>query len=383
MGNNNSDIERIRLELLSKFGANSIIMGSDMEKATYGRVSTGSISLDLALGGGIPIGRMTQISGAKSTSKSSLCDRIIANAQKTKINWIWTERKAEKGREIVTENKVKLDRLICGCLDVEGTRTPDWTHDKLGVNMNDWIYSQPAGLEEGLEMALQMQKNGVHLILIDSIEALEPVKEYDTQMGDSVQMGIKPKLLGEYCRKYTSTNNKLIREGKLPCTVILINQLREKIGAYGDPEYTPGGRAIEFYISVDLRLRRGDWITEGKGENKSIIGQNTKFKSNKNKTYKQQQTGEFDFYFDDSEDGTHLMGEIDTFKEIVIEGIAWGVIERAGSWMKYKGENLAQGADNTIEHLKQHPDKFEVIKKDLFKLVKMEEEHLFKEVEKK
>ena len=377
MGNN--AVDSIRVELLKKFGTNAIIKGSDMEKAKYGRISTGSITLDLALGGGLPIGRLIQISGAKSTSKSTLCDKIVANAQKTNVSWIWTERKVEKGREIVTEQPRKTEGLICGYLDVEGTKTFDWTQDTMGVDMDNWIYSQPTGLEDGLEMAHQMQKQGVQLIVIDSIESLEPTKEYESEMGESVQMGIKPKQIGEYCRKFTATNNKLAREGKLPCTVILINQLREKIGAYGDAEYTPGGRAIEFYVSVDLRLRKGDWIVEGKGENKSIVGQVVKFKTHKNKTYKQQQSGEFDFYFDEAEG--HNIGEIDNFKEIVIEGIAWGVIERAGAWFKYKGENLAQGADNTVAHLRANLDKFEEVKRELFNLVAMDVNHITEGVE--
>lgn len=135
-------------------------------------------------------------------------------------------------------------------------------------------------------------------------------------------------------------------------------------------EYAPGGRAKEFYISVDLRLRRGDWITIGSGDDKQIIGQVVKFKTNKNKTYKQQQTGEFDFYFDESE--RVPMAHIDNAKEVIIEGIAWGVIERAGSWMKYKGNNLAQGADNTVSFLLENKDIYESVKKDLFDLVKQE-----------
>lgn len=139
-------------------------------------------------------------------------------------------------------------------------------------------------------------------------------------------------------------------------------------------EYTPGGRAIEFYISVDIRLRKGDWIVEGKGDNKTIVGQVVKFKTHKNKTFKQQQTGEFEFYFDEAEG--HNIGEIDNFKEIVIEGMAWGVIERAGAWFKYKGENIAQGADNTVAYLREHLDTFEAVKKELFDLVAMEVNHL-------
>lgn len=372
-------VDSIRLEILKKFGTNSVIMGGDHEKAKYGRISTGSIDLDLKLGGGIPIGRMVQISGARSSGKSTVCDYIVKNAQQTNVEWIWTERKVDRGREIVQEFPRSISGLICGYLDVEGTKTVDWTRDTIGVDTDRWLYAQPSGMEETLEMAHQMQKDGVNLIIIDSIESLETTKEYESEFGESTQMGLKPKLLGEYCRKFTATNNKLVREGKLPCTVILINQLREKIGVYGDPEYTPGGRAIEFYISVDLRLRRGDWIVEGKGDNKSIVGQVIKFKTHKNKTYKQQQTGEFDFYFDEAQE--HHMGEIDNFKEIIIAGIEWGVIERAGSWMKYKGENLAQGADNTVAYLKKNLDKFEKIKKELFDLVSAEAERITKDGE--
>ena len=715
----NKVVDNIRVGLLKKFGSNAIIMGADHQKAQYGRISTGSIDLDLKLGGGIPIGRISQISGAKSTSKSTLCDYIVKNAQTTNIEWIWTERREVKGREQVEEHIKKVEGMICAYLDVEGTKTTEWTGDTIGVDTNNWLYSQPTGLEEALEMAHQMQKDGVNLIVIDSIDSLEPTKEYNSQMGESVQMGIKPKMMGEYCRKFTATNNLLSREGRLPCTVIMINQLREKIGAYGDSEYclhyntpiplvdgrtipigeivdnkiegevwsynfekniyepkrildwkdngkiesnneyytimangvgsksgvfsvtatydhkiltdtgwkeaqdltlhdklctkversingtllyflagtlvgdstlvkahkntaclrlqdskneeylswkldklsalipmekypnssawrsttsvelmeikdklgnrdplflfrnysdmglavyymddgslnkdkyvtisinrfkgneehlikiqraflrvglectfnkrdgsfhfnrensneifsriskyvppsmqyklplefkglyeefelqnnptvenkyidiksigvasnrklrrkgrydinvgehhnflaggtnsgfvvhnTPGGRAIEFYVSLDLRLRKGDWIVEGKGDSKEIVGQVVKFKSNKNKTYKQQQSGEFEFYFQDT--NLFRAGEIDNFKEIVVNGMNYGVIERAGSWFKYQGENIAQGADNVVIYLREHPELFNQIKNELFAIVDRE-----------
>ena len=370
------DVDKIRVGLLKKFGANSIIMGADHEKAQYGRISTGSIDLDLKIGGGIPVGRLVQISGAKSSAKSTLCDHIVKSAQSTKINWIWTERKAEKGREVVSEHDREVDGLICAYLDVEGTKTPDWTGDTIGVDTANWLYAQPSGLEESLEMAHQMQKDGVNVIVIDSVDSLESTRIQENEMGESVQMGIKPKMMGEYCRKVTATNNLLVRNGNLPCTVIFINQLREKIGGYGDNEYTPGGRAIEFYISLDLRLRKGDWIVEGKGENKEIVGQVVKFKSNKNKTYKQQQTGEFDFYFQDA--GLNSAGEIDNFKEIVIAGMTYEILERAGSWYKYHGENIAQGADNTIAYMRQHLNVFEQVKEELFSIVAREAESITK-----
>lgn len=367
--NNDSKVDKIRLELLKKYGANAVVLGKDMEKATYGRISTGSVSLDLALGGGVPIGRAIQISGAKSSCKTSMSDHIACEAQKTQVSWTYTERRNEKGREVVTEIPKCVDGLLVGYIDVEGTQDPEWLHH-IGVDTDSWLYNKPSGLEEALNIAHDMQLSGVNLIFIDSVDSLEPVQHYETEAGESVRMGIKQQQLGEYLRKYTATNNMLERKGELPCTLVLLNQLREKIGSYGDPEYTPGGRAIEFYISVDLRLRRGDWISVGTGADKIIIGQVVKFKTNKNKTYKQQQTGEFDFYFDDSD--RVPIAHIDNAKETVIEGIAWGVIERAGAWFKYKGENLAQGADNTIAYLLNNPDTFEAVKRDLEELVKGE-----------
>src|SRR3712207_4375570 len=137
--------DNIRLQLLKKFGANAVITGRDMERASFGRISTGSISLDLAIGGGIPIGRMVQIAGAKSSTKSTLCDYIIKNAQNTQVEWCWVERKEVKGREVVEEHRRAIDRLVCGYLDVEGTKTVSWSRDVIGVDTESWVFSQPAG----------------------------------------------------------------------------------------------------------------------------------------------------------------------------------------------------------------------------------------------
>lgn len=365
------EIEKIRLGILQQFGNNSIRTGSDIVKADYGRISTGSVEFDLKLGGGIPVGRMMQISGNKSTAKSSLTDHIVREAQKTKIEWTHVNREYKSGRETITEEKKKVDGLICAHLDVEGTKTVNWTGDTIGVDTSNWLYSQPSGIEEAFEMAHQMQKDGVHLIVIDSLDSLETQKVMDKEFGESSQMGQKPKLIGEYCRKVTLTNNALVREGKLPCTIIFINQVREKIGVmFGSNEYTPGGRGKDFYISVDVFLRRGDWIVQGTGVDKEIIGQVVRFKTEKNKTYKQQQSGSFDFYFEDTEG--HKAGEIDNFKSVVMAGIEYGVIEKAGSWFKYKGENIGQGADNTVKILRGNPKKYNEIKNELFKEVQSE-----------
>lgn len=367
-----SDVDQIRLKMLKQFGENAVISGEDMEKANFGRISTGSLTLDLALGGGIPVGRIIQLAGHKSSSKSSLASHIVRNAQQHTIEWTHTRRKEERGREVVSEEPRKIEGLIVAYSDVEGTQTQEWL-EQIGVDVPNLIYTAPSSLEEGLEMLHQMQEDGVNLIILDSIDALEPMKRHDTPIGETVQMGIKPIVMGEFLRKFNATNNLLVRQGKLPCTLIMLNQLREKIGAYGNPEYAPGGKAIDFYISLDVRLRRGDWIALGTGDNKEFIGQVVKFKVEKNKTYKQQQTGEFDFYFADG--GTAPAGHVDTFKEIVIEGIAYGIIEKAGSWLKYKGENLAQGADNTVALLRDNPQIFNQIKQELFSLVLADVDH--------
>lgn len=362
-------VKAIRLSLLKSFGDNAVIEGSDLEKANFGRISTGSLKLDVELGGGIPIGRITQIAGNKSDGKSTLTDIIASNAQKQTVKWTWTRRHNEKGRELVEEIPKEVNSLVVGFLDAEGHKSIDWSRDVLGVDTDNWIYTQPSGAEEAFDIAHQMQLDGVNLIVLDSIDSIVPTKIYEKDFGDSAQMGIKAKLIGDFLRKFTMTNNKLFREGKLPCTLILINQVREKIGAYGDPLFTPGGKALDFYSSVDLRLRRGDWITEGTGDNKVIVGQVIKFKTHKNKTYKQQRSGEFDFYFDSTSDEKHLIGSIDNFKSTIILGAEYGVIERAGAWFRYKGENLAQGAENTITYLKHNMDKYEAIKEELFHII--------------
>lgn len=231
--NTNTKADSIRLELLKKYGANAVVLGSDMEKCTYGRIHTGSITLDMALGGGVPVGRAMQISGAKSSCKTTICNHIAQNAQQTVVEWTYTERRNEKGREIVTETKKRTDGLLVGYIDVEGTQDPEWL-EAIGVDTDSWLYNKPSGLEEALNIAHDMQLAGVNVIFLDSIDSLEPVQHYETEAGESVRMGIKQQQIGEYLRKYTATNNMLERKGELPCTLILLNQLREKIGAYGD-----------------------------------------------------------------------------------------------------------------------------------------------------
>lgn len=342
---NKKELEKLMNDLNKKFGANCITIGvpkdDDGNVKPIKRLSTGSIALDLALGGGIPEGRFIEMSGAYSSTKTTQALHIIREAQK--------------------------EGLVCALVDVEGT-TDEAFLKAIGVNAEALLYSQPDGMEEACQLLLDMQRSGeVHLAVLDSIAAMSPNKEQETSMEDTVRMGIPQQILGEFFRKFQANNNRLNREGKRPFTLIGINQLREKIGAYGDPEYTPGGRAKGFTCSVDLRLRRGDWITEGSGNDKEIVGQVVKFKIEKNKTFKRMQTGEFDFYFAENNAGVPVFFN-DNEKEIVMCGVEWGIIERTGSWFVCFGQKY-QGLNALVTALKDDPEMVQKLKAEVLKLI--------------
>lgn len=339
------ELEKLMSDLNKKFGANCITLGVPKDEEgnikSIERLSTGSIALDLALGGGIPEGRFIELSGAYSSTKTTQALHIIREAQK-------------KG-------------YVCALVDVEGT-TDEAFLEALGVDVSTLLYSQPDGMEEACQLILDMQKSGeVQLCVLDSIAAMSPNKEQETAMEDTIRMGIPQQILGEFFRKFQANNNRLNRENKTPFTLIGINQLREKIGAYGDPEYTPGGRAKGFACSVDIRLRRGDWITEGVGNDKEIVGQVVKFKIEKNKTFKRMQTGEFDFYFADNNAGVPVFYN-DNEKEIVMCGVEWGIIERTGSWFVCFGQKY-QGLTALVNALKSDPEMVQKLKSEVLKLI--------------
>lgn len=335
------EVLKVVEELNKKFGDNTIQIGVSKRDTTVKRIPTGSISLDIALGGGIPEGRFIEISGGESATKTTQTCHIMREAQ-------------------------KLGYAVA-FFDIEGTSDMEY-FEQLGIDTNCLIYSRPDSMEEATEAMLQLQKSGVvNFGVIDSIASMTPNKEVESKMDETVRMGIPQQLLGEFFRKWQANNNKLCRERKTPFTLIGINQLREKIGAYGDPEYTPGGRAKRHFSSVDIRLRKGDWITEGKGDHKEIVGQVTKFKIEKNKTFKRMQTGEFDFYFSENNSAGVKPLYNDNFKEVVLLAVEWGIVERRGAWFYYK-ENKYQGIDSLIAALKGSPELVNEIKKQVIDL---------------
>lgn len=336
----NAEISKLVADLNKRFGENCISIGVTSDSGPVKRIPTGSFSLDMSIGGGIPVGRCTQISGAYSSTKTSQAIHIIREAQKM--------------------------GYTCAYIDVEGT-SDEYFFESIGVDYASLLYSRPESLEEATEILLQLQRSGVVQVgVIDSVAALSANKEQETSMEDTVQMGVTQKLWGEFARKYQMNNNHLTRNGKESFTLILINQLREKVGAYGDPEYTPGGRAIGFLTTLDIRFRRGDWIKEGTGGNQKITGQIVKFKIEKNKTFTRMQTGEFDYYFADNTANV-VKYHNDYLKDVVITGYNWGIIERSGSWFVYKDKKV-QGAQGMVDLLRNEPDIVEDIRTQVLNL---------------
>ena len=347
-----SELTKLINNLNKKYGVNAVQFGSEVkEQKEIKRIPTGIVSLDIALGGGIPIGRYTQIEGAYSSTKTTLSLHIIQEAQKM--------------------------GLVCAMIDGEGTTDKKYMK-QIGIDTDKILYIQPDGLEEAIDVIIAMQRSGeVDLALIDSLAVLKPIKELESDADETVQLGITPKLLNEFFGKYQMSNNRLTREGYIPFTLIGTNQLREKIGVmFGDPEYAPGGRAKDFCSSVNIRLRRGDWLSQGKESNKEIIGQVVKFKISKNKTYKRMQTGEFDFYFAENELDIPV-GYYDNFKSIIVESIMWGLIDRGGAWYylnKGKEDEIKfQGMDNLVDYFRENPETINIYRNKIIDLaIKLE-----------
>lgn len=300
-------------QIEKQFGKGSIMrLGEGEVIEDIQVVSTGSLGLDIALGvGGLPRGRVVEIYGPESSGKTTLTLQVIAEMQK------------QAG--------------TCAFIDAEHALDIQYAQ-KLGVNLQDLLISQPDTGEQALEIVDALVRSGsIDLIVVDSVAALTPKAELEGEMGDSLP-GLQARLMSQALRKLTATIKKT------NTMVIFINQIRMKIGVmFGNPETTTGGNALKFYASVRLDIRRTGNIKKGE----EVIGSETKVKVVKNKVSPPFKTAEFDI----------LYGEgISREGEIVDMGVANRVVEKSGAWYAYNGEKIGQGKDNAREFLKENPD---------------------------
>jgi recombination protein RecA len=300
-------------QIEKQFGKGSILrLGSKDAVVPVAVISTGSISLDAALGvGGLPRGRINEIFGPESSGKTTIALQVIAEAQK-------------KGG-------------IAAFIDVEHALDPAYSK-KLGVDIDNLLVSQPDYGEQALEITSQLISSGqIDVLVVDSVAALVPKSELDGEMGDS-HMGVQARLMSQALRKLTGAVNK-----SRTC-LVFINQIREKIGVmFGNPETTTGGRALKFYSSVRLDIRRIAAIKDGD----VVIGNRTKVKVVKNKVASPFREAEFDIIYGE---GVSKEGDL------LDLGVAQNLVDKSGSWFSYKGDRIGQGRENARQFLKDNPD---------------------------
>lgn len=314
-------IESALLQIEKKFGKGSIMRLGERPHEDFGAISTTCLSLDAAIGvGGFPRGRIVEVYGPESSGKTTLALTVVASAQRT--------------------------GGICAYIDAEHAMDPEYA-TKLGVNIDDMLISQPDSGEQALEIAETLiRSNSVDVIVIDSVAALVPRAELDGEMGDSLP-GLQARLMSQALRKITA-----IVSSSNTC-FIFINQLREKIGVFfGSPETTTGGKALKFYASLRLDIRRIGAIKDGD----RVVGNRTRVKVVKNKCAPPFRESEFDIMY-----GEGISREGDLLDLAVNHNI----VEKSGSWFSYKTERLGQGRDNVKNLLKEREDLRDQIEDDV------------------
>jgi recombination protein RecA len=314
-------IESALLQIEKKFGKGSIMRLGERPQEDIGAISTGCLSLDAAIGvGGFPRGRIIEVYGPESSGKTTLALQVVASAQKL--------------------------GGIAAYIDAEHAMDPEYA-GKLGVNIEDMLISQPDSGEQALEIAETLvRSNSVDVIVIDSVAALVPRAELDGEMGDSLP-GLQARLMSQALRKLTA-----IVASSRTC-FIFINQLREKIGVFfGSPETTTGGKALKFYASVRLDIRRIGAIKEGDRN----VGNRTRVKVVKNKVAPPFREAEFDIMY-----GEGISKEGD----LIDLAVNNNVVEKSGAWFSYSGERLGQGRENVKNMLKENTDLCDRIEHDV------------------
>ena len=311
-------LEAAIAQIEKDFGKGSIMkLGSGMDKMNVEVVPTGCLSLDLALGlGGIPKGRIVEVYGPESSGKTTVALHMVAEVQKS--------------------------GGIAGFIDAEHALDPVYAK-AIGVNIDELYISQPDSGEQALEITETMVRSGaVDIVIVDSVAALVPKAEIDGDMGDS-HVGLQARLMSQALRKLTSVISKT------NCIVVFINQLREKIGVmFGNPETTTGGRALKFYASIRMDVRKAEAIKQG-GD---VVGNRTKIKVVKNKIAPPFKEAQFDIMFGQ---GISRTGDV---LDIAVDD---NIVVKSGAWFSYNGEKIGQGRENVKLYLDSNPDVFKEI----------------------
>ncbi len=305
-------LEMALSQIDKQFGKGSIMKLGDRGHVGVEAIPTGALALDLALGiGGLPRGRIVEIFGPESSGKSTLATHVVAEAQR--------------------------NGGVCAYIDAEHAMDPVYAA-AIGVNVDELLISQPDTGEQALEIADMLIRSGaLDVLVIDSVAALVPRAEIEGEMGDS-HMGLQARLMSQALRKLTGNLNKS------RTIAIFINQLREKIGiVFGNPETTPGGRALKFYSSVRLDIRRVESIKDGP----EVVGNRVRVKVVKNKTAAPFRQAEFDVMY-----GRGISRE----GSLLDVGVDLGIIKKSGAWFTYEGEQLGQGRENVKNFLSENVD---------------------------
>ena len=312
MADKEKNLEQAIAQIEKEFGKGSIMRLGDFEAQNIEVIPTGCLPLDVALGvGGVPRGRIIEIYGPESSGKTTVSLHIVAEAQKM--------------------------GGTAAFIDAEHALDPNYAA-RLGVDIKNLYVSQPDTGEQGLEIAESLVRSGsIDIIVIDSVAALTPKAEIDGEMGDS-HVGLQARLMSQALRKLAGITNKT------KTCVVFINQLREKVGImFGNPETTPGGKALKFYSSVRLDVRKGEIIKDGD----TAVGARTKVKVVKNKVAPPFKVAEFDIVF-----GMGVSNE----SCVLDMAVEMDIIQKSGAWFSYNGEKIGQGRENAKKYLLQNPE---------------------------
>lgn len=330
------ELQKNMKAIKKKYGKGIARQGEEIEQAIrIPRVSTGSFTLDVELGGGIPENRITMIAGHEGSGKTTMALKMASYYQdkypQKKVLWVDAE----------------------SALDVEWMK-------KHGVNTEQLILITPQYQEQALDIVdTSIRTGGISAAFVDSMTALLPGREMEGSMEDE-QMALQARYNSKFMRKVSSSMR--VKRGQ-DVSLILLNQLRSKVASWGAPDTIPGGRAIKFYSSVIISLKRGDWREVEINGEKESIGQECKFLIRKNRTYAPNRKGAFDLYFKDA-DGFEA-GEIDRLKEVVTYAVLWGIITRRGAWYYINkdedNEVKRQGKEALLDFLRENPDVLEGI----------------------